>query len=642
MILSAPEVQIGTSLLGKDYGYEYPLGLKLRPGSADHQKLLTRLRNLAWTGHSAISKRIDRFQETDQVLTTYVPLDQEEERIKSKDSRKPVSIVYPYSLAIMETMRAYFYAALLSGTVFHYHGVGPEDTLGAMLLEGVIDYQVYMSRIKLDLLTFVRDSLAYGFGAGIPDWEVREGEIFSRGFGTPRSQTGIIYEGNSFLNIDPYLILPDPQVPIHKVQRGEFFGWGDPTNYQQKLREEIHDTTVFNVKYLRDVPFNQSIFNNSSNSIRDRSKGGTFRESDIYSPGVDRKDVFDVNLYVDLIPREWGIGQSEYPEKWWFTFSNDAVITRATRLNLPHGYFPVVITAPNTDGYASTPLSHIEALSGLQGTIDFLLNAHIKSVRKNVNNTYVVDPRSINMKDMASVSEQGGGYIRLRRPAFGKGVKDYVMQMPISDVTRANIGDAQFLFDIMQRVSGANDPAMGTQRRGGPERLTQGEHNSVQQGLFTRLELTASMIGGQGLQPLGEMFASHAQKFLSQEQWIQLQGENARLLQSIYGGDGRVLVDPSQLKINYNVRVADGSVPNPNSSSFWMNAFKIIAEHPELQQKFDIGKVFRKIALTQGEKNVDDFERDQPPPQVQQQVMPNEQVQRQVQAGNLVPSREMF
>ena len=65
-----------------------------------------------------------------------------------------------------------------------------------------------------------------------------------------------------------------------------------------------------------------------------------------------------------------------------------------------------------------------------------------------------------------------------------------------------------------------------------------------------------------------------------------------------------------------------------------MQMFNTLASHPELQQTFDIGRIFKYIATNMGAKNADDFVRVKP------QMMPDEQVQQQAQAGNIVPIQE--
>jgi len=75
--------------------------------------------------------------------------------------------------------------------------------------------------------------------------------------------------------------------------------------------------------------------------------------------------------------------------------------------------------------------------------------------------------------------------------------------------------------------------------------------------------------------------------------------------------------------------VRDGSVPGGNFSRIWMEMFQVLAEHPELQQKFDTVRIFKHIAVNSGAKDVDQFVRAIP--------MQNEQVMENVDKGNLVP-----
>ena len=54
-------------------------------------------------------------------------------------------------------------------------------------------------------------------------------------------------------NIDPYSYLPDPNVPIHEVQQGEYVGWIEQTNYMKLIELEKNDSDIFNVKYLKGI-----------------------------------------------------------------------------------------------------------------------------------------------------------------------------------------------------------------------------------------------------------------------------------------------------------------------------------------------------------------------------------------------------
>jgi hypothetical protein len=94
---------------------------------------------------------------------------------------------------------------------------------------------------------------------------------------------------------------------------------------------------------------------------------------------------------------------------------------------------------------------------------------------------------------------------------------------------------------------------------------------------------------------------------------------------------GRMKVTPFDLLIDYDLKMRDGSIPGSNFSEVWIRMFEVLAEHPELQQQFDLGRIFSHIARESGAKNVDEFRR------VNVEVQPDQQVLDQAQAGNIVP-----
>ncbi len=57
--------------------------------------------------------------------------------------------------------------------------------------------------------------------------------------------------------------------------------------------------------------------------------------------------------------------------------------------------------------------------------------------------------------------------------------------------------------------------------------------------------------------------------------------------------------------------------------------FKVLAEHPELQQNFDTVKIFKHIARNSGAKDVERF--------VRVKTAPDEEVMKEVDKGNVVP-----
>lgn len=635
-----------TNISGK-YDYDYPDGLDFNLNSELHKTVKNRIMEMARASQNYMSRRHSSWKQIDQVLTAYVPMDDEELKSLKKDSRKPVSIVFPYTHAILEALLSYMVAAYFQDPIFSYKGHGPEDVVGAILLTKAIDLHCNRTKVPLALHTMFRDAFAYGLGITVPTWKTQYSTVYrpqERGFISklaggfkPKDVVKIAteemtFEGNELLNIDPYKALLDPNTPIQKFQESEFFGWIENTNYVTLLGEEKNNPDLFNIKYLQHTKNTRTAIVADDPSNRNIRTGGFTREQSF--SGASPVDV--IHMYVNLIPKTWKLGESEYPEKWYFQLAGDNIVIQAKPLGLGHGMYPAAVCAPDYDGYSTAPISRLEMLFGLQGTLDWLFNTHIKNVRKAINDMFVYDPYLINSKDLESPKD--GWLIRTRRPAWGKGVKDSIQQLHVNDVTRQNISDSSFLVQWMQKIGATDDAMMGSLRQGGPERLTGSEFQGTQRGAFSRLERMAKIIGWQSMQDIGFFFASHTQQLMTQSSYMPILGQWETLLQKEYGSRvsrGRMKVSPLDLLVLYDVLVRDGSIPGGNYSQVWENMFKVIAEIPELHQEFDLVRIFKHIARNNGATNVEEF--------VKVQVMPDEQVMQNVQKGNIVPmSREVI
>ena len=569
-----------------------------------------------------------------------MPTDEEEEAVKDKDKRKPISIVFPYTYAIHETLLTYCMASLVQDPIFQYSGVGPEDTIGAILLEKKIQLDCIKNKVALSLHTLFSDSLRYGVGLATPGWDERYGTRYTRRRGGMLGSLGrmvssdwmetveenaLLYEGNKVENIDPYLMLPDPGVSIHKIQDGDFFGWIDHTTLIRLLDTEAQDDDYFNVQFLRTFQGHQTSVTTGDNRETTLS---TRRE--MSSSVKDELDV--IYMYVNLIPSEWELGDSQYPEKWLFGVAADQVVVMAKPLGLTHNMYPVVGCAPDFDGYSVAPMSRLENLNGLQTTIDWLFNSHIATVRKAINDMLIVDPYLINMNDLKS--PEPGKLVRTRRPAWGKGVKDGVHQLGVTDVTQQNIADTSWIVNWMNHVSGVDESMMGSLRQGGPERLTGREFTGTRQSALSRLNRMAQVISLQGMQDLAYFFAAHTQQLMSQETYVKATGRWEEDLKKEYGKKDKIKVKPSDLDIDFDIIPRDGSVPGNQDVQSWLQLYQMAIENPQVAREVDTVRVFKHIARELGAKNVNDFIRQQP---MQSQVMPDEEVDKQVQAGNLRP-----
>jgi hypothetical protein len=126
---------------------------------------------------------------------------------------------------------------------------------------------------------------------------------------------------------------------------------------------------------------------------------------------------------------------------------------------------------------------------------------------------------------------------------------------------------------------------------------------------------------------------------MSQETYVKAIGRNAEDLTKQFGPNARIPVNIYDLAVNYDLIVRDGSIPGGNFSESWIQLFQIIGSTPELLQQFDITRIFTYIATQLGAKNVEDFKRNMS--QIQTQTMPDQQIQQQLQAGNIIPAGAM-
>lgn len=636
----------------KDLGYKYPYGLNLKPDSPLHKKLRSRIWERANASRNELSKRFASWREIDRTLTTYVDLSNtdkgtKEDNIKLKDPTKPLTIVFPYSYSMLEALLTYLSMAFFQDPMFQYEGVEDDDTVGAMLMELVIRLHCIKNKVPLAVHTVLRDSLCYGVGIGIPEWRRQYGKKIIKASVTTESDLGsetqnmnqfvdsLLFEGSGLGNIDPYMWLPDPSVSSDNIQRGEFIGWIDRDNYMNLLSKENEaDSGLFNVKYLKSK-------NNKRSSLaldesdRQAKHGGS---SDVHrSLSSTVSPVDRIHMYITLIPKEWKLGKSEIPEKWYFELAGDDIIIACEKADHNHGQYPMAVASPEYDGYSITPTGRMEVLYGLQHTLDFLFNSHVANVRKAINDMFIVDPYLVNINDLKD--PQPGKLIRMRRPAWGRGVDNAIKQLQVTDITRLNISDSAYITQWMDRISGADQSMQGSLRQSGPERLTGAEFSGTRNSAMSRLQRLAMILGMQFMQDIGTQFAVHTQQYMTQDMYVQIVGRYAEQLTKNFGGKSRGRVSPSSLAINYDLIVRDGSIPGGNFSQNWIDLFKIIGTSPELVQQFDVTRIFTYIAQQLGAKNVEDFRRNVN--NIQMSSMPDEQVARAAQAGNLMPIRQV-
>lgn len=633
--------------LFQQYKPLYPEGLDLSPGETKHEELVSEILLRARDAERALKNRHGVWDEIDRSLRAFIPLDSTEKDLQADDGRKPVSIVIPESYATLETLVTYNSTVFGTTPMFSLAGTGPEDQVGATLLEILMDIQSQRAKHLLPLMQSWRDSYSYGFGVTAVSWAVRTGkrsinrpivELDLNGepfvAGNERVDEDVtIFEGNELDAIDPRRYLPDPRPAIYEPQKGEYVGWVVRDQYMNLRRMEAEPgSQFFNVKYIEDLRGHRS--NIYFQVAREREAEGSSFDRRPFSPLTFPVDV--IPMYVDLIPRDWGLSDKKEPEKWLFALANDQVIIMAHPMDLNHNLFPVAVCAPDAGGHEVTPTSRMEIMSGLQKVTNFFINSRVREVDRFHRNTFIVDPKSVNMEDV----RVNQGIFRTKPSMWGRGVKDVMAQLPMQDVTASHPADIQFLQQLSRNTTGVVDSLLGVQRQGG-ERVTATEFSQTRGSAVSRLQKGARMTSLQQMQPLGEMQAFHIQQLMSEDTYVKITGrwEADLRAQRDIPDFPFMRVTPFDIAVNFDVAFHDGSVLGGEDAEQWIRWLTIASQSEQMLAEINIPRVLLHIARLMGNNAPEDFlikRTEEGPQQVQTTVLPDEEVAEQEQAGNLV------
>lgn len=631
----------------KTFSYNYPEEIgELRPGNDSHDKIVAKILHRAHDSYTSMQKRHFAWKEIDRTLTAYIPLSEQERRSKNIDPTRPTSIVFPISFENLEILRTYMSAALLTTPLMRYEGLGGVNSeIKAALMELIVGVQARRGKARMALLTFFRDALAYGIAAAHLPYVVEKGfktvrtpdfttiagvNIFNSVEGDQEEFT--IFEGTKIENIDPYKMLPDPDIPIHRANEGSYFGWVHRTSREALLDMERSDPDfIFNARYVGGLSDATTRIINVADGRSDRFGGTQIREGTINDP------VDIIWMYVRVIPEEWEVGRGEYPERWLFGIAGDGIVICAHRMGLDHNKNPIMTCAPDTDGYSLTPVSKMEVIYGLQNSADFYHNTRVLNVRKSLNDMFIVDPNIVNVASMKTTGP--GKLMFLKRSQWGEGkIDNAIRQFPVADVTANLPGDVEFVKQASKSATGAVDQLAGVMQGAGRDRVSATEASGLQQGALSRMELIAQVIDEQALGDMSEQFAYNTRQFMSEEIFVRLTGRHGAMLQEEFGVDG-VIVTPKDIDTNWEVIPNDGSIPGSGNAQIWTQIFQAVASDPELRSQFDLTRIFKHLARIAGAKNLDEFINKRLE-NIKPQTMSDEEVLREEQAGNIIPIRE--
>jgi hypothetical protein len=610
--------------------------LKIVPNDPRHKKICRMLESRINLAEKQQQKQHDVWRKAENAVLAYLPekeFDRQRSNKRDMEGTPSYTTMYiPYSYALLMSAHTYWTSVFFARSPVHQfagrHGEGENQT---QAVEAMISYNVDVGRMLGPYYVQLYDAGKYGVGILGEFWDeqtIQRSWIEATDDGRVQQTSEVSgYKGNRTYNVSPWDFLPDPRVTVGNYQKGEFvavrrqFIWNDLV----RRARQGYITNLDAVKTYR-----------GTTEFRNDGSGGSALErpddnQTIYN--MDGEDIVEhpavvsgYEVYVDLIQKDWGLGNLEFPEKWCFTITRDkSLLLGAQPLGSMHGEFPFSVMECEIEGYGAWNRGLPETVEPIQNTMDWLLNVHFFNVRAALNNLFLVDPTKVVMKDLASPTP--GGIIRLKPEAYGQDLDKMFKQIPVSDITRANISDIDLMLGIGERTTGVNDSIMGVLQNQGRKTATE-VRTSTGFGVNRQKTITEYM-SATAFAPQAQRFVMNCQQYYTTELKLRMVGS---LAQS--AGPQFLDVTPDTIAGFYDFVPVDGTLPVDRMAqvNMWVQILTALRQTPQVFMQYDPAKIFAWMATLGGVKNLNQFK-------VAPQIMPDAQLQSQVQQGNVVPMR---
>lgn len=613
------------------------LNISLRFGSPKHTKILEALVARKTLSEKKMSNLYSEFEAKEDQYLAYIPeTDADAARsVKREVDGKPqyTTIQIPLSYAIMLSAHTFRTSVFLGrDPIQQFTGRHGETQQQVQAVEAVMQYQSTVGGQLPVHYNWMHDAPKYGFSVVWNYWEDERRQVSrivekpATFFGLPiegktkkAKETFTLpgYTGNKLMNVRPYDYLPDPRVPLMEPQKGEFCGRKVRLDWNMLVRGKAKGQ-YFNLDIVQKLP----------TDVKEMSSWGSERvlqnvSTEEIPVNGDIKNIHPregFEMVVELIPHDWGLGESTQPEKWVFSVIGDMIVVEARPQGAWHGKFPAVVLPEEFDAYKLNYRSMLDVLKPLNDTLDWLINTHFFNVRSSMNNQFIFDPYRVVAKDL--YRNGTSKLIRLKETAYGTDVRSAITQLQVNDVTQNHLRDAQVIIDMMQRVSGVTDNIMGMVNNGG--RKTATEIRSSNSFGANRLKTLTEYWSAVAFSPLAQMQLQATQQYYTQEQKFQMAGD---LLEE---GQKFLTVNPQAIAGAYDFVAVDGTQPIDRyaQANLWREMMAGMSKIPQVAQQYDMGGIFGWMAQLAGLKNIKQFKI---------QVLPDGQLQDQSQAGNVVP-----
>lgn len=583
------------------------------------KRIVSYVKSLLDMSHSRISRRYDYWKEADRAHDVYVPPETTQFREKA---------VIADTRAIADTVLTYMMAALTSrNPMFQLEGLNRKSRKPSLLLERVLHQHIRRTGGEAKIAQLLLDSIRYGFSPTKVVWD-------------PGSNQ------NQIINFDPRRTFPDPRVNWGDWENMQYIGFVSYLSYNALYNSNLYPR-IKQDPSLRKMADNPKASWECHRHAQEEGKGLSVDptealKGDIHSFKLGNARVVD-EVWVRLCGYEIGVPQVDQIYLLVTIMDEETVIRFQAN---PYGrVFPAVIGGLYHDAHKTHGQSLYDILMPMHDIATFLLRSRVDNVAAAMNNLIFADPTQVSIPDL--VNRNPWGIVRTL-PGTKPGDGVFIAQVP--DVTRGHIGDISAMSELKQRVSAASDAQQGMPTADGIRTAT--EIQRLTQLGSQRLGVLSRIMSATTVRPLVNMMVQNIQDSLAYEGSIKIEDQQVPNPLQDMVEDGYLDFDIQALQGDIDYLIIDGTLPvePTRSAETWMNMLQVMAQ-TGLQMEFDMSAIAQEAIRAMGITDLDRFRHNPqqglaPNQQIAMlekmrgaSVQPEENVQREVERGNLIPMR---
>lgn len=551
--------------------------------------------------YERMSKRYDYWKDAEVTHDMYVPsrvIDESKRKKSYSGGRIIDQIKTPYSRSISDTICTYNLAIFGGAPPFRIEPTSRDTSRkSARILEQRLHHNMRRVGYEQRLYQIFLDNNRYGM-APVANFY---GE-----------------DGNVPVNIDPWSYFPDPRVTAQNRHEADFIGYRTWASLTAMHRRGHYDNLDRVVDARPSLAWSANQF--LKDTIRDQSVDPTLPGN----YGTDYKNYFGLGtahvlntLYVYMDPRRLDIPAPF--GLYRIVVVDENVVVQFDASPYPHGSIPIIHGEGQYDAHKTFASSLYDLLMPLQRYQDWLLRTRVENVQSIVQNRLVVDPNRVNIKDILDPNAA-----RLVRTLPGANPGDAILPLQVPDATRNYWQDLDTAGQLMQRVAAASDTAQGIQAETQRTATEIARLTALGQ---QRLGMQARLLSSTTVRPLVRQMISNLQFFEVDGGMVSIPEES-----TADNPTGDTKYSRGDILGDFDYVVVDGTLPQSpeENSENLIRSIRVLSE-TGAAQNYDMDMFVERLIESFGFTDVENWKK-QPG-----EVMPDEQIMQQLQAGNLVP-----